>query len=114
MIYDTFIFFNELDLLEIRLNELDKVVDKFVLVESLMTFSGEEKPLYFQLNKNRFKKFLHKINHVVVKDINDNNLLQNRLIAHRAESTKLLMRENIQRNAIMKGLIDAKKETLFL
>ncbi len=114
MIYDTFIFFNELDLLEIRLNELDKVVDKFVLVESLMTFSGEEKPLYFQLNKNRFKKFLHKINHVVVKDINDNNLLQNRLIAHRAESTKLLMRENIQRNAIMKGLIDAKKRDIIL
>ncbi|TAH23917.1 MAG: hypothetical protein EAZ07_10320, partial [Cytophagales bacterium] len=34
MIYDCFAFFNELELLEIRLNELNNVVDKFVLVEA--------------------------------------------------------------------------------
>lgn len=34
MIYDCFTFFNELDLLEIRLNILSSVVDKFVLVEA--------------------------------------------------------------------------------
>jgi hypothetical protein len=36
-VYDCFMFFNELDILEIRLNELDSVVDYFVLVESIMT-----------------------------------------------------------------------------
>ena len=45
MIYDCFCFFNELDLLEIRLNELNPVVDKFVLVEATMTHNGDKKPL---------------------------------------------------------------------
>ena len=42
-IYDTFMFFNEYDLLEIRLNILDKVVDKFVLVEANKTFNNDNK-----------------------------------------------------------------------
>ena len=46
MIYDCFSFFNELDLLEIRLNTLDKVVDKFILAESTLTHTGNPKPLY--------------------------------------------------------------------
>ncbi|MBO9668238.1 MAG: N-acetylglucosaminyltransferase, partial [Bdellovibrio sp.] len=36
-VYDCFSFFNELDLLEIRLNELDSVVDHFVLMEATKT-----------------------------------------------------------------------------
>ena len=68
MIYDCFTFFNEFDLLEIRLNELDSVVDKFVLVEATKTFSGKDKPLYFNENKNKFNKFLNKIIHVIVDE----------------------------------------------
>lgn len=66
MIYDCFAFFNELDLLEIRLNELDSVVDKFVLVESTKTFQKQPKPLYYSENKERYKKFSNKIIHIVV------------------------------------------------
>ena len=40
MIYDCFTFFNELDLLEIRLNVLSQVVDKFVIVEMNRTHSN--------------------------------------------------------------------------
>lgn len=65
-IYDCFAFFNELDLLEIRLNELDPVVDYFVLVEATRTFQKQSKPLYFAENRERFKAFEHKIIHVVV------------------------------------------------
>lgn len=61
MVYDCFTFFNELDLLEIRLNILDPYVDCFVLVESTQTFSGKLKPLYFSQNQERFSKWLHKI-----------------------------------------------------
>lgn len=61
MIVDCFSFFKELDLLEIRLSILDKYVDKFVLTESEETFTGIPKPLYFEQNKKRFEKFLHKI-----------------------------------------------------
>jgi beta-1,4-mannosyl-glycoprotein beta-1,4-N-acetylglucosaminyltransferase len=64
-IYDCFPFFNELDVLEIRLNELDGIVDEFILCESTLTFSGKPKPLYFDENKSRFDKFLHKITHII-------------------------------------------------
>jgi len=66
MIYDCFAFFNELDLLEIRLNELDGVVDKFVIVEATRTFQKKPKPLYFQENRERFAAFEHKIIYVLV------------------------------------------------
>ena len=44
-VYDTFMFFQELDLLEMRLMELDASVDVFVLAESPVTHSGKPKPL---------------------------------------------------------------------
>ena len=44
MIYDCFTFYNELDLLEIRLNVLNDVVDRFVLVEMNKTHMGDDKP----------------------------------------------------------------------
>lgn len=66
MIVDTFPFFNELDLLEIRLEHLDSVVDKFVLVEAAKTQSLLDKPFYFEQNKNRFARFLDKIVHVKI------------------------------------------------
>lgn len=68
MIYDTFPFYNEISLLELRLAELGGVVDRFVLCEAPFTHSGKPKPLYFQENKERFSKFLPKIIHLVAKD----------------------------------------------
>ena len=43
-VYDCFLFYDEFDILEIRLNILNDVVDYFVLVESSRTFSGNKKP----------------------------------------------------------------------
>jgi len=68
-VFDSFIFFNELDLLEMRLNILNDVVDYFVLTESPFTVSGNEKPLYYQENKDRFGKFNDKIVHYVTEEI---------------------------------------------
>ena len=67
-IIDCFIFYNELDLLIYRLNILNDVVDYFVLVESMHTFVGKEKPLFYQENKHLFEKFNHKIIHIIVDD----------------------------------------------
>lgn len=76
-IYDIISFNSELDMLELRLNVLNDYVDYFVIVEATETFSGFEKPLYFELNKTRYKEFSHKIIHYVVtdtpKDFNDPN-----------------------------------------
>jgi len=93
MIYDCFTFFNELELLEIRLHELDPVVDRFVLVEATRTHSNLEKPLYFDLNKERFARFLPKIIHIVVSDFP-------------IASGNRWVFENYQRNAIFRGLRD--------
>jgi beta-1,4-mannosyl-glycoprotein beta-1,4-N-acetylglucosaminyltransferase len=67
-IYDCFNFFNELDLLEIRLNELNDIVDYFVIVESEKTHQNESKPLYYNelRDDERFKKFKEKIINVIV------------------------------------------------
>ena len=77
-VFDSFIFFNELELLEMRLNILNDVVDYFVLTESPFTVSGNEKPLYYQENKDRFSKWNDKIIHYVTEEIpNDfNHMLQ--------------------------------------
>lgn len=61
MIYDSFTFFNELDLLELRLETLAHVVDYFVIVEADKTHAGNSKPFFFEENKSRFDKFLPKI-----------------------------------------------------
>lgn len=65
-VFDGFAFFNELDLLELRLRELWDVVDHFVVVEATRTFQKTPKPLYFEKNKAQFKKYESKIIHVVV------------------------------------------------
>lgn len=68
MIYDCFPFFNELDILELRMEIMDPYVDKFVIEEATVTFSSEPKPLYFAENRERFRKWESKIIHIVVDD----------------------------------------------
>ena len=68
-VFDSIIFLNELDLLEMRLNILNDVVDYFVVTESPFTVSGNEKPLYYAENKDRFGKFNDKIIHHITEEI---------------------------------------------
>lgn len=93
-IYDCFPFFNEFDLLDIRLHELSDTVDEFVLVESTKTFSGKNKPLYFNDNKERFAKFLPKITHIIQTDADEGTDYQANWL-----------REEGQRDKIMETLI---------
>lgn len=60
-IFDTFLFYNELDLLEVRLATLWDVVDVFVVTECFQTFSGRPKPMVFAENRERFERFREKI-----------------------------------------------------
>ncbi len=98
-VYDCFPFFNELDQLEIRLNELDSLVDYFVIVEGSETQQGNPKPLYFEKNKDRFSKFLHKIRHIVVSDWPEYK---------DGVYDSSWTRERFQRDCIMRGLTDIK------
>ena len=67
-VIDVFPFFNEIDILEIRLNILEPFVDYFVISESTKAFQGQDKPLYYNENKEKFSKFNHKIIHNIVND----------------------------------------------
>ncbi len=97
MIVDCFTFFNELDLLEVRLNVLDKYVDYFVLVEANKTQTLKDKPLYYEQNKERYSKFKDRIIHVKVEDCPESNDF-------------LWKMENFQRNCIKRGLAELEKQ----
>jgi beta-1,4-mannosyl-glycoprotein beta-1,4-N-acetylglucosaminyltransferase len=100
MIYDTFTFYNELELLEVRLHELANVVDKFVLVEATRTHSNRPKPLYFADSKTSFSEFRDKIIHIVVNDLPD--------------SQDPWVPERFQRNCILRGLTNCRPDDLIL
>jgi beta-1,4-mannosyl-glycoprotein beta-1,4-N-acetylglucosaminyltransferase len=118
-VYDCFPFFNELDLLEIRLNELYSTVDFFVLVESTRTHIGNPKRLYYQDNKDRYAEFEDKIIHVIVDDMpiapQD---IENERGAEWLESdyqhSDNWVRERFQRNQIMHGLVDADSDDMII
>ena len=50
-------FFNELDLLEVKLQTMAPVVDKFVICEATHTYTGIKKPMLFRDNRELFKDF---------------------------------------------------------
>ena len=64
-VFDAIIFSNELDLLELRWQELGPYVSKFVILESNTTFTGIPKPLFFDSNRERFAFAEGKIVHGV-------------------------------------------------
>ena len=72
-IFDCFMYFDEDLLLDLRLNILDSFVDKFIIVESNLTHTGNLKKLKFNINK--FEKFKHKINYYPLENLKiDKNL----------------------------------------
>lgn len=99
-VYDAFPFFNELDLLELRLRELAGVVDRFVLVEATRTYRGAGKALHFGAQRERFAAFHDRIIHVVVDDL--------------PVSDDPWVVENFQRNAILRGLVSAEPTDLII
>ncbi|MBQ7615485.1 MAG: glycosyltransferase [Butyrivibrio sp.] len=101
MVYDCIPFFNEVDILKLRLNILDPYVDRFVIEESTVTFSGEPKELVFEKNKHLFKKFLPKITHIVVDDTP-------------IEGADTFVRDYYQKNQLIKGLKDADSDDVII
>ena len=86
MIYDSFLFFNEFDILDIRLHTLNHLVDKFILIESSVTHAKKNKPLFFEANKDRFAKFLHKIEHIIVPTLECTKININGNLRHNIEN----------------------------
>ena len=69
MIIDSLLFFQELDLLEIRLGYLYPLVDHFIIIEARQSFKGSSKNFIFEQNRKRYKKYLEKITYLKIEDI---------------------------------------------
>lgn len=67
-VFDCVTYNGERAMLEIRLNILDKYVDRFIIVEAKTTFSGNKKPLYFSAQEQYFKKWWHKIDYFIIDE----------------------------------------------
>lgn len=100
MVYDCIPFFNELDILKLRIHILDPLVDKFVIEEATVTFSGEPKELCFEKNKEMFQEYLQKIEYIVVDDSPVN--------------TTTHLRDKFQKNCLIKGLEGAVEEDIII
>jgi beta-1,4-mannosyl-glycoprotein beta-1,4-N-acetylglucosaminyltransferase len=100
VIIDAFMFFNEADLLEIRLNELNPVVDWFVIVESLQTFSGKTRAAVLPEIWSTVKPFEHKIKYQVLSQ-----LLPEFKKSWGSSKKIIWPREHFQRNSLLQAAL---------
>ena len=95
-VIDAFMFFDELDLLEIRLHELDPLVDHFVIIEALERHgSAQGKPATLRDNWSRVKGFEHKIKYILLQK------LEPTFAAGNTSSR----RESFNRSSLMPGIL---------
>ena len=115
-IFDCFMYFDESLLLDLRLNYLDKFVDKFIIIECNYNHKGETKKPHF--NKEKYKKFEKKIKYILLEEqpedikgisVNDDERqIKSKYILNAVK------RENFQRNYIKKFLSEASKNDWIL
>ena len=111
-IFDCFTFFNELDLLELRLKFLNDHVDYFVLAESNLTHNGKPKSYYYEDAKERFKEWEHKIIHIQVKQDAGGLIFEKENKYNPGSSAWKL--ENEHRNALLQAGNQMEDEDLIL
>ena len=111
-IFDCFMYFDEDIVLDVRLNYLDKYVDKFIIIESKYNHKGEKRTPLFNIDK--FKKFESKIKYILTNKIptgiENIKADDNKSEIYRKSIFNAWKRENLQRNQISEGLSDAQEE----
>ena len=111
-IFDCFMYFDEDIVLDVRLNYLDKYVDKFIIIESKYNHKGEKRTPLFNIDK--FKKFENKIKYILTNEIptgiENIKADDNKSEIYRKSIFNAWKRENLQRNQISEGLSDAQEE----
>lgn len=68
-VIDAFMFHDEHDILQMRLEELYEAVDWFVLVESEVTHQDARKPSYYMDHRSRFEPWADKVINVWATDL---------------------------------------------
>ena len=96
-IYDCFQYFNEDEMVDLRLNILNEYVDYFIICESNKSHQGHQKKLNFDINK--FPKFKSKIRYLI-SNYDERIDFEN----HKGGESPI---EQFQRNFLINGLKDA-------
>ncbi len=98
-VYDCIPFFNELDMLDARMEEMSPVVDVFAISESSLTYSGTDKPLIFPDQRERFTNYGREIRYLEAELPRDGGTWQ---------------REASQRDALAVALSDADPDDVVI
>tara|TARA_B110000967_G_C18792831_1_gene514205 strand:+ start:131 stop:985 length:855 start_codon:yes stop_codon:yes gene_type:complete len=99
----------------LRLEILDKYVDKFVVAESKYSHSGEPKKLHFDINK--YPKFKNKIHYIVLEEEPSDLIKLTKLSYDQAQGIKRvnsLKRIKQQYNILKNGIQDADDNDLII
>tara|TARA_B100001029_G_scaffold178342_1_gene184887 strand:+ start:788 stop:1657 length:870 start_codon:yes stop_codon:yes gene_type:complete len=109
-------YYDEDEMLNLRLNILNKYVDKFIVAESKFTHSGKIKDKNFDINK--FSKFKNKINYFYIeKEPKNISKILDADSQDEKNNKKILnamARDNFQRNCLSDGIRDANDEDLII
>jgi beta-1,4-mannosyl-glycoprotein beta-1,4-N-acetylglucosaminyltransferase len=99
-------YFDEDLMLDLRLNTLNKHVDKFVIAEATREHSGKEKKLNFDIKK--FSKFKDKIIYLIIEDLPIN------VVSKKKNWTPNHWRDQYQRNALRRGFKECDENDLIM
>ena len=101
MIFDCVPFFNELDILKLRMQIMAPYVDFFVIEEASVTFSGEPKQMIFAENRHLFAEYEKKIRYVAVED-------------SPMEGVTTHERDKYQKNQLLRALSDCRPDDIII
>ena len=99
ILYDCFLFNNEVDLLKIRVELLGEIVDYFVIVQSKRTFTNLKTEIKYPENDDLLARYSHKIRLITLDELEGSNAWE---------------REYYSRGAFKTGLVDAKAKDLIM
>jgi beta-1,4-mannosyl-glycoprotein beta-1,4-N-acetylglucosaminyltransferase len=108
-IFDCTTYYSEDLMLDIRFNILNKFVDKFIIVESKYSHSGEKKSLNFDINN--FSKFKDKIKYLIIED-EPEGIIENKNNIGSIKRMNSLLRIEQSYNYISNALIDVSENDL--
>jgi len=112
-IFDCTTYFDEELMMDIRFHILNDYVDKFIVVESIFSHSGNKKNLNFKVNN--YKKFKDKIIYLVIEDEPKDILkLKNNKDDSAIKRINSIKRIEQSYNYMFKGINDATDDDLVL
>ena len=113
-IFDCTTFFDEKMMFEVRLNVLNKYVDKFIVAESLYTHSGKKKKQNFNIND--YPEYKHKIIYILLENEPDNLYEINELTKDKIGLLRMnsLKRIEKQYNSLSKGIESISEDDLII